>query len=264
MATATGSREIPYDRQLVWRSLTDVTSYCPVCDVSYVFDDDTSGGARAIGPGSRFVCVPGRLEGGKPPPNAVAGEVAEWDDERRIGTRLNLASETWQTRIELDDVEPGSTRVTVTVICEFTGGSRLRHSLQRRSLQRLAQHTVDSELAKLPAHMGRPPIDEAVEDQAEAILMQREADGWVLHLRGEVDAPAVRRLNLQQRLEGATVVAVDVTGLTYLDAVALPPLLRWARAASRAGRPALVRGVNQEFDRMTGVIGMSSVFLRQS
>ena len=264
MATATGSREIPYDRQLVWRSLTDVTSYCPVCDVSYVFDDDTTAGARAIGPGSRFVCVPGRREGGKPPPNAVAGEVAEWAEERCLGTRLTLASETWQTHVELDDGQPGSTRVTVTVACEPKGGGRLRRSLRRRALQRLVQHTVDSELAKLPAHMGLAPVDEAVEAPGEGILMQQEADGWVLHLRGEVDAPAVRRLNLQQRLEGVTVVAVDVSGLTYLDAVALPPLLRWARAASRAGRPARVRGANPEFDRVIGVMGMSSVFLRQS
>lgn len=263
MATATGTREIPFGRQLVWRSLTDLTSYCPVCDVSYVFDDDTSGGGQAIGLGSRFVCVPGRLEGGNPPPNAVGGEIVEWAEQRCIGSRLDLASEIWQTRIELGDEERGSTRVTVTVTCEPKGGSRLRHSLQRRAMQRLVQHTVDSELAKLPNHVSPVHLDEVVEEQGEAIVIEREGNGWVLHLRGEVDAPAVRRLELERRLEGVTVVAVDVTRLTYLDSSALLPLRRWARAASRAGRPALVRGVNQEFDRMMGVMGMTSVFLRQ-
>ena len=263
MATATGTREVPFGRQLVWRSLTDLTTYCPVCDVSYMFDETASGGGQAIGLGSRFVCVPGRLEGAEPPLNAVAGEIVDWVEQRCIGTRLDLASEIWQTRIELGDLERGSTRVTVTVIREPKGGSRLLHSLQRGAMQRLVQRTVDSELAKLPSHISPVHVAAVVEDKSEAIVMEREGNGWVLHLRGEVDASAVRRLELERRLEGATVVAVDVTGLTYLDSIALPPLRRWARAASRAGRPALVRGVNREFDRMMGVMGMTSAFIRQ-
>lgn len=263
MAAATGAREIPFDRQLVWRSLTEVTSYCPVCDVSYVFDEP-SGGGQAIGLGRRFVCVPGRLEGQDPPPNAVAGEVVEWDEQRCVETRLEVASETWRTRIELGDAGRGSTRVTVTVTCEPRGGSRFRHRLLRKAAQRLVRQTVDSELAKLPAHMGQVHIDEVVDDRRPAIVMEREGGGWVLHLRGEVDAAAVHSLGLGRRLEGATVVAVDVTGLTYLDSVALPPLRRWARAVSREGRPALVRGTNQEFDRMIGVMGMTSVFRREA
>jgi anti-anti-sigma regulatory factor len=275
MATVTGTREVPFGRQVVWRALTDLTTYCSVCDVSYVFDDAASGGGRAIGLGSRFVCVPGRLDGAEPPPNAVAGEVVEWAEQRCIATRLDVASEIWQTRIELGDVERGSTRVTVTVTRESKGGSRLLQSLQRRAMQRLVQQTVDSELAKLPnhispVHVGVVVEDKSevivggvVEDESEVILLEREWSGWVLRLRGEVDASAIRRLELERRLEGATVVAVDVTELTYLDSIALPPLRRWARAASRAGRPALVRGVNQEFDRMMGVMGMTSVFLRK-
>ncbi len=263
MATATGTREVPFGRQVVWRALTDRTTYCSVCDVSYVFDDAASGGGQALGLGSRFVCVPGRLEGEEPPPSAVAGEIVGWAERRCIETRLDVASEIWQTRIDLGDAERGSTRVTVTVTREPKGGSRLLQSLQRRAMQRLVQHTVDSELAKLPNHIRPVHVGAVVEDKSEAIVMEREGNGWVLHLRGEVDASAVRRLELEQRLEGSTVVAVDVTGLTYLDSIALPPLRRWARAASRAGRPALVRGVNQEFDRMMGVMGMTSVFRRQ-
>ena len=257
MATATGAREVPYERRRVWRALTDLTTYCPVCDVSYVFDDGVTGARQALGKGTRFVCVPGRLQGVEPPPNAVVGEIVEWAAQRCIGTRLELASESWRTRIELADVERGSTRVTVTVTQEPKGGSRLLNSLQRRAMQRMVQRTVDSELAKLPDH-----ITGAAEDVIEAIAVEQEADGWVLHLRGEVDARVIR-LELERCLAGATVVAIDVCELTYLDATALPLLRRWARAASRAGRPARVRGANQEFDRMLGVMGIASVFDRQ-
>ncbi|TFV66526.1 UNVERIFIED_ORG: STAS domain-containing protein [Bacillus sp. AZ43] len=263
MASARGAREVPVSRELVWRALTDPTTYCSVCDVSYVFDDTSSGGGQAIGLASRFVCVPGRLESAEPPPNAVAGEIVEWAEQRCIGTRLERASETWQTRIELDDVEPGSTRVTITVTREPKGGSRLLHAVQRKAMQRMVQHTVDSELAKLPDHITPAHVAVVAGERNEAIVLERDTDGWVLQLRGEVDASAIRRLGLERQLEGVTVVAIDVTGLTYLDSIALPPLLRWARAASRAGRPALVRGVNQEFDRMTSVMGMTSVFLRR-
>lgn len=258
MTTATGTREVPFGRQHVWRALTNLTTYCPVCDVSYLFDDSASGGGQAIGQGTRFLCVPGRLEDAEPPPNAVAGEVVEWAAQRRIGTRLELASETWQTRIELADVEGGCTRVTVTVTREPKGGSRLLHSLQRRAMQRMVQGTVDSELARLPDH-----ISPAAQDESGAIVVEEEADGWVLHLRGEFDASAIRRLELERHLEEVTVVAVDVCGLTYLDSTALPVLRRWARTVSRNGRPARVRGANQEFDRLLGVMGMTSVFVRE-
>lgn len=265
MTTATGTREVPFGRQLVWRALANLTTYCPVCDVSYVFDGSATSTGQAIGMGTRFVCVPGRLEGVEPPPNAVAGEIVEWAAQRRIGTRLELASETWQTRIELDDAQDASTRVTITVTCDPQGDSRLLRSLQRRSMQRMVQRTVDSELAKLPGHIAGvadPHIAGVADDRSEAIVMEREAEGWVLHLRGEVDAAAVRGLVFERRLEDVRVVAIDVTDLTYLDSIALPPLRRWAKAASRAGQPALVRGVNQDFDRMLGVMGMTSVFQR--
>lgn len=59
--------------------------------------------------------------------------------------------------------------------------------------------------------------------------MDQEKDGWVLYLRGPVDAPAVNWLELQRRLEELTVVAIDVRGLPYLGSTALPFLLQWAR-----------------------------------
>ena len=147
----------------------------------------------------------------------------------------------------------------------------------------MVQHTVDSELAKLPDHIALDhiapvdiaPVDVApvhagpadddpvADDRTSVIDVEREAAGSVLYLRGEVDAVAVRRLQLERRLGEEGVVAIDVTGLTYLDSIALAPLVRWARAVSRDGRPATARGANPEFDRMIGVMGMTSVFLRE-
>lgn len=264
MTTASGTREVPFARPHVWRALTALTSYCPVCDVSYIFsetpDDDS---AATIGQGTRFICVPGRLDG-VPPPNAVSGEIVEWVAQRSIGTRLELTREIWQTRIELADAERSSTRVTVTVTQEPKGGNRLLHVLQQKATRRMVQRTVDSELAQLPDH-----ITGVIEDYSGSVVVGRgsisveqEDDGWVLHLRGHVDSSAVSRLELRRRLEELTVVTIDVRELTYLDSTAVPFLLRWSRRSSQAGRRAVIRGVNPAFDEMLGVMGLASTFPR--
>ena len=268
MSTARGARDVPVGRELVWTALSRPTTYCAVCDVSYVFDAAAAAAGRPLGPGSRFVCASGRLDGAQPPPDAMAGEIVEWAEGRCIGTRLERGSESWQTRIELDEVEPGSTRVTITVTRGPEGGSRLLGGLRRRAMQQMVQRTVDSELDKLPdhiapVHVAPVHIAPVADDGSPVIVVEREGAGSVLHLRGEVDAAAVRRLRLEGRLADEAVVAIDVTGLTYLDSAALAPLLRWARAVSRDGRPATARGANPEFDRVIGVMGMTSVFRRE-
>ena len=267
MTTASGTREVMSARQSMWEALTALTPYCPVCDVSYVFSEDTDDEASAtMGMGTRFVCVPGRLDGGPPPRDAVSGEIVEWVAQRCIGTRLELSSESWQTRIELADAEPGSTHVTVTVTHEPKGGNRLLHALQRKALQRMVQRTVDSELAKLPDHISRMKEErrESIPVAQGSISVAREEDGLVIHLRGEVDAPAVHRLELQRRLKEQAVLAIDVRGLTHIDSTAFPLLLRWAKRSSRAGGRAVIRGDNQYFDDMLAVMGLTSVFVRES
>ena len=274
MTTASGTREVPFARQSVWRALTALTPYCPVCDVSYVFSEGVGTDADAVmGKGTRFVCAQGRLDDMPPPPGAVSGEVVEWVAEERIGTRLELASENWQTRVELADASPGVTRVTVTVSHDSQGGNRLRQVLQRKAMQRMVQQTVDSELAKLPDHVSwlseRRSDVVAVEREAAPVeqapsSVEQERDGWVVHLRGEIDAPAVDRLGLQRRLEELAVVAIDVRGLTYIDSVAFPPLQRWAKRTSRAGGHAVIRGDNPYFDQMLGVMGLTSMFRRET
>jgi anti-anti-sigma regulatory factor len=259
MTTATGSRVVPFTRREVWQALTVLTPYCRVCDVSYVFGDTGEPSPGAMGLGTRFDCVPGRLEAARPPQNAPHGEVITWDPERRIGTRLELASETWETDIELVDAEPGSTRVAVTITREPKGGNRLMRRLQRQAMRRMVQQTVESELAKLPDHV-RPPG----RDESPSITAEQESDGVVMYLRGNVDSTAVSQLGLERCLQEPTVVAIDVGELAYLDSTALHPLVRWARDAARAGRPTVVRGENHVFDRLVSEMGVSLLFDRQS
>ena len=280
MATASGTREVPFARQSVWRALTALTPYCPVCDVSYVFTDGVGEEAdAAMGQGTRFVCAQGRLDGALPPQGAVSGEVVDWVAQECIGTRLDLKSESWHTRIELADAAQSSTYVTVTVTHDPKGGNRLLHILQRKAMQRMVQRTVDSELAKLPDHVsgmvedgdgsipveqGATPVEQGSTPAKQgSSSVEQEHDGWVIHLRGEVDAPAVSRLGLQRRLEELAVRAIDVRELTYIDSTAFPPLQRWAKRSSRAGGRAVIRGENHYFDEMLAVMGLTSMFLRE-
>ena len=263
MTTATGAREIPFPRQHVWRMLTALTPYCPVCDVSYVFDDVGGRGSAAMGEGTRFVCVPGRLDGLSPPPNAARGEVVVWDPQQRISTRMELASETWVTAIDLADSRQDRTLVTVTITCEPKGGHRLVRALQRRSIHRLVQRTVDGELAKLPAHMSRSGPSGEDRSKSPSIAVKHDSDGKVLYLRGDVDASAIDRSQLERRLREGIIEVVDVTELINIDSTGLRPLVGWARDAARAGRPALVRGENQRFDDLLSDMGLTTRFARE-
>lgn len=263
MTTATGAREVPFPRQHVWRALTGLVPYCPVCDVSYVFADMGSRGSAAMREGTRFVCVPGRLEGLAPPPNAARGEVVVWDPEQRISTRIELASETWVSGVELADSGPDCTLVTVTITREPKGGHRLVQSLQRQSMQRLVQRTVDGELAKLPAHLSPSgPTGEGMSMSA-STTVEDDSDARVLYLRGEVDASAINRLQLERRLREGAIEVVDVAELVFVDSTGLRPLVGWARDAARAGRPALVRGENQRFDDLLSDMGLTARFARE-
>ena len=71
-----------------------------------------------------------------------------------MATRLDLTPETWTTRIQLADDGEG-TAVTITVTHQPKGGSKLVRFVQKGATTRLVQHTVDSELAKLPEHLAQ-------------------------------------------------------------------------------------------------------------
>ena len=144
MSTATGTRVVPEQRAEVWRALAVLAPYCPVCDVSYVV---TGSGRRTT-----FVAVPGRLEG-EPPGGAPQGRILEWAPGRVVVTQVDLTPETWTTRIALEDAPAGGTSVTMTVTHEARGAGRLARRLHRRAVRPMVERTVDSELAKVPAHI---------------------------------------------------------------------------------------------------------------
>jgi hypothetical protein len=153
VTTASGSREVPFPRARVWDALAVLQPYCAVCDVSYVVE-----GPATAGKGTRFVCVPGRLEDGRVPgEGAPRGEIVDWLPRKVVTTRLELTPEIWTTRIELEDAGTGATRVTVALTHEPRGGSRIVQRVQRRAMERLVQRTVDAELDKLPAHVEQLP-----------------------------------------------------------------------------------------------------------
>ena len=144
---ATGSRELPEAPARVWEALAVLRPYCAVCDVSYV--------VTGSGRGSTFVCVPGRVAGGAPPPaNRTHGEIVEWPPPGRVTTRLRRSGEVWTTRLELTSTPDGGTAVSVTLRCE-PSGSALVAALQRRSLQRLVDRLLAGELARLPDHVAQ-------------------------------------------------------------------------------------------------------------
>ena len=151
MTTASGVREVPQPRAQVWRALAVLEPYCAVCDVSYVVDRPSGG----PGVGTTFVCAPGQLGGGAPRAGAPRGEILEWDAPRLVVSRLDLTPERWTTRIELADTPSGGTRVSITLTHEPVGGSRVVRRLQRASMRRLVQRTVEAELDKVPAHVAR-------------------------------------------------------------------------------------------------------------
>jgi len=143
---ATGSRELPDAPARVWEALAVLRPYCAVCDVSYVL----SGSGR----GSTFVCVPGRVDGGAPSANGIRGEIVEWAPPGRVTTRIERSGEVWTTRLELTATAGGGTGVSVTLRCEPTGSAMVA-ALQRRSLQRLVERTLQGELARLPEHVAQ-------------------------------------------------------------------------------------------------------------
>jgi hypothetical protein len=148
MTSAHGRREIAVPRPQVWQALAVLEPYCAVCDVSYVVEGETPPGA-----GTRFVCVPGRLDDEQPPETSPRGEIVEWEPPRLVTTRLTLTPEIWTTRIELAETT-GGTVVELTLTHEPRTRARLGWR-GVRELRRLVRETVDAELDKLPEHVAQ-------------------------------------------------------------------------------------------------------------
>lgn len=72
------------------------------------------------------------------------------DAGRLVPTSLEVAQETWTTRVGPADTPAGGTRVTLTI----THGTRAKGRLVRgRAAGPMAARTVESELDRVPAHV---------------------------------------------------------------------------------------------------------------
>jgi anti-anti-sigma factor len=87
-----------------------------------------------------------------------------------------------------------------------------------------------------------------------------ETGGPVLHLNGDVDAPLVARMQASG-LDVGDVVAVSVARLGYIDSTGLAMLVRWARQAAGAGRPAVVRCASPRFCQVLELTGLTPMFV---
>lgn len=141
-----GSRTVAYPREQVWAALAVVPDYCGVCDVSYRLLSDPP-----LGVGTTFRCAPGST----PPERGVEGEIVEYSPQDRIATRLTPGREAWTVRIELDALDPETTRVTLTVSVRLDGTPFERRTA-RRAQQATADNTLKQELERLIPHIEQP------------------------------------------------------------------------------------------------------------
>jgi anti-anti-sigma factor len=94
------------------------------------------------------------------------------------------------------------------------------------------------------------------------ITVEREGDGHVMYLTGDVDAPVVKQVESDGVLNGLEIVAVDVGGLRYIDSTGLSFLVSWAQDAARNDRPAQIRRPTRHFDRVMELAGLTAMFVR--
>jgi anti-anti-sigma factor len=89
------------------------------------------------------------------------------------------------------------------------------------------------------------------------IAVLEEADGHVLHLIGDVDAPVLQQFAREHAVDRLRILAVDVGELAYIDSTGLSFLVRWAQAARVEGRPARIRRATHRFQRVVELSGLT-------
>jgi anti-anti-sigma factor len=95
------------------------------------------------------------------------------------------------------------------------------------------------------------------------MTVKNDPDGPVLHMCGDVDAPVVQQYEDESSVDRATIVAVDVSEMAYIDSTGLSFLVRWAKDQSSVGRPAVIRNATPRFEQVLYIAGISSLFARE-
>jgi anti-anti-sigma factor len=92
------------------------------------------------------------------------------------------------------------------------------------------------------------------------ITVQEEAEGHLLRLVGDVDAPVLHQFTREHPVDRLRILAVDVSALGYIDSAGLSFLARWAQVAGQDGRPAQVRHASARFERVLELSGLTPLF----
>jgi anti-anti-sigma factor len=95
------------------------------------------------------------------------------------------------------------------------------------------------------------------------IDVENGADGPVLHMCGDVDAPVVQRFEAEQAVDRRAVVAVELSEMAYIDSIGLSFLVRWAQDRSSAGQTAVIRNAGERVERVLYIAGIESMFVRE-
>jgi anti-anti-sigma factor len=93
-----------------------------------------------------------------------------------------------------------------------------------------------------------------------AVTLQREPDGLVLGLTGEVDAAVVGNFTADPAHQPVPVAAIDAGAVTFISSAGVALMLRWAQAASTDGRPVLLRRSARCVDRVLQQMGLDAQF----
>ena len=107
----------------------------------------------------------------------------------------------------------------------------------------------------------RPP--DAQYPPTGTIGVEHGADGPVLHMCGDVDAPVVQRFEAEEAVDRRSVVAVEFSEMAYIDSIGLSFLVRWAQERSSAGHPAVIRNAGERIERVLYIAGIESMFVRE-
>ncbi len=98
------------------------------------------------------------------------------------------------------------------------------------------------------------------------IWMDREDEGSVLHLRGEIDAGTVAAFEaLQSRgtnpTSGLPIVAVDAEAVTFINSSAVTFLVRQIQGSSAPGRAPALRRPSRVVRQVLALTGVLTLFV---
>jgi anti-anti-sigma factor len=90
------------------------------------------------------------------------------------------------------------------------------------------------------------------------ITVQRDGDGHVLRLVGDIDAATIDAYE-QSPLDASLISAVDLTGVDFLSSSGVTFLIRQTKPARDRGHLPVLRGLSRRTQRilqLTGALGM--------